>query len=505
MRVIDPVKFVALCWPDITLYDKQREVLYSVRDNDETFVPAGNALGKDFVAGLCALWFFVSRRPARVITTSVKQDQLDDVLWAEIRRFIDTSEVSLPIQYNHLHIRQVRKDGSLEPRSSLLGQVTRQGESLLGRHLERGENGEPTTLAIFDEASGIDDMAYESSDTWAHRKLVIGNPYPCSNFFFKGVKEGDREAKTNGHLYRHVIRIKAEDSPNVRLAQSEIAGGGFPTGEILVPGVIDYATYIKRREVWDEVRQCVGLDAEFYEGAEALLYPPDWLNRAETIGRELEGKPRIAKTIGIDPAQGGDSTVWAVVDHEGLIELVSRKTPDTSVITGDTLALMKQHDVEAGNVLFDAGGGGKEHADRLRRQGHPVRTVAFGETASPPLVKRMKTVNERVTEKEDRYIYKNRRAEMYGLLRAKLNPVNEPGFGLPEKYPELRRQLSPIPLMYDGEGRLELPPKNKRDPRSRKVTMTDLIGCSPDEADALVLAVFGLVVKAKQQIAGAVK
>lgn len=42
---VDPIAFVRLVWPKIKLYDKQREILYSVRDNDETVVPAGNMLG----------------------------------------------------------------------------------------------------------------------------------------------------------------------------------------------------------------------------------------------------------------------------------------------------------------------------------------------------------------------------------------------------------------------------------------------------------------------------
>ena len=66
----DPLKFVALCWPELTLYDKQREILLSVRDHLETFVHAGNELGKDFIAAIVAIWFFSSRQPARVITSS---------------------------------------------------------------------------------------------------------------------------------------------------------------------------------------------------------------------------------------------------------------------------------------------------------------------------------------------------------------------------------------------------------------------------------------------------
>ena len=56
MSIVDPVEFKKLCWPDVEFYDKQREIIYSVQDNDETIVPAGNMLGKDFVAdGLGAI------------------------------------------------------------------------------------------------------------------------------------------------------------------------------------------------------------------------------------------------------------------------------------------------------------------------------------------------------------------------------------------------------------------------------------------------------------------
>lgn len=506
-QIVDPIRFCELCWPEVNLYDKQREILYSVRDNYETVVPAGNALGKDFVAALCAIWFFVSRRPARVVTTSVKHDQLNDVLWGEMRRFIDTSAVNLPIQYNHMHIRQVRRDGSFVPLCELVGQVVNKGEALLGRHLPKDI---PRTLAIFDEASGIDDTVYASSDTWAHRKLIIGNPYPCSNFFYDGVKEGNKRNPVSdpirGNLHRNVIRIKAEDSPNVQLAFSQIRQGVSPTGEVVIPGVIDYATYANRREIWDEVRQCIGLDGDFYEGTQILLYPPEWLNAAETRADVLEDRRRVAKAIGCDPAEGGDSSCWAVIDELGLIDLISLKTPDTMAVPNTTLALMRKYNVSAERVVFDRGGGGKQHADLLRSKGHRVRTVGFGESPTDPgrFNRHMKTKDHRISIDETMYVYKNRRAEMYGLLSEAINPESDQPFSLPARFTELRRQLSPIPRLYDGEGRLYLPSKNKRSPNSREQTLVEMLGCSPDEADALVLAYFGYVTKPMRRIAGAV-
>jgi hypothetical protein len=491
-----------MCWPDIRLYDKQEEILYSLRDNDETVVPAGNGLGKDFVCGLAAIWFFCSRTPCRIVTSSVDQPQLRGVLWGEIRRFIQSSKIKLPLLVNDLMIRQ-QMNGVIEPRSYLIGRVTAKGEGLLGHHIERMNDNLPRTLVIFDEASGIDNESYEVSDTWSHRALIIGNPYPCSNFFFKGVKEGTKKSPF-GNFYRKVIKITAQDSPNIRLAEAQIEKGQEPTNEILIPGVVDFQTYTKRRELWDKQRQSVGLDATFYEGSEVRLYPPLWLDRAERIQATLKRNRSIRRTLGIDSAEGGDSTVWTVVDMLGIIHQLSLKTPDTSVIVGQTLALMAEFRVVATDVYFDRGGGGKQHADLLRKQGHKVNTVGFGEPASDRSYRRgMKTSQQRRTEDEHRYTYKNRRAEMYGILRDLLDPeFNEAGFGIPKELEDLRNQLQPIPKLYDEEGRMFLPPKDKRSKESTMVTLKQILGRSPDEADSTVLAVYGLFTKTLKPTAG---
>jgi len=74
MRVLasNPVHFVKFLWPDVTLYDKQKEILHSLWANDETYVPAANMMGKDFIAAYAILAFFLTRQPCRIVTTSVK-------------------------------------------------------------------------------------------------------------------------------------------------------------------------------------------------------------------------------------------------------------------------------------------------------------------------------------------------------------------------------------------------------------------------------------------------
>jgi hypothetical protein len=187
---LDPLKFGAVCWPQFSFYDKEAEVILSVRDNDETIVPAANMMGKDFVAGFIALWFFLAFKQCRVVSTSVKDDHLR-VLWGEIGRFIQSSVYPLtvekggPLIVHHRDIRKVNQTTGKECKISYLrGMVSEKGEGMAGHHAQ-------ATLAIIDEASGVDDVVYTQCATWAKRFLIFGNTNQCENFFRRMVEAGD--------------------------------------------------------------------------------------------------------------------------------------------------------------------------------------------------------------------------------------------------------------------------------------------------------------------------
>jgi hypothetical protein len=516
-QVIDPMKLKDRYWPDVTFYKQQEEIIYSVWENDETVVPAGNMLGKDFVAGFLVLAFFMSRHPCRVVTTSVKDDHLR-VLWGEIGRYIRNAKKPLdsrlggPLVVNHHELKKL-VGGSLCPISYVKGMVAAEGAAMQGHHAtaDAGSpfSGVPLTLFVADEASGVPDEYYTMATTWAKRVLIIGNTWPCENFFKRAVKGDPITGQAGGDIprpegrgfYRKIITIKAEDSPNVRLALSQQRRGVSVTNETIVPGVKGYEEYTKNRALWNNVQQCVSLDAEFYEGAEVKMFPKEWLDASAARALGLAGMPRQAKSMGIDAGEGWADTSWAVCDELGLIRLIAEKTPDSSKIIPRTIALLKEYGIDPKNVLFDRGGGGFQYAGIMREMGYNVRTVAFGEPTSPVLKGRgvVPILPVRIEQAEERYTYVNRRAEMYGLLRRRMDPsiMGNLVFAIPRKYHELRRQLAPIPISYDGEGRMYLLPKNKKGKDDKRVTLTDLIGRSPDDADALVLAVYGLVNKAR--------
>ena len=318
--------------------------------------------------------------------------------------------------------------------------------------------------------------------------------------------------------HRRVIRIRAEESPNVDLGLAERNAGLEPSHQELIPGVLTLREYDARRATWSQQRQSVGLDGLFWEGAEELLFPEAWLDAAATRALQLRGVVRVCKGIGIDPAEGGDKTAMCAVDEYGIIELVSKKTPDTSIIAGEALAFMKRHGLDRNpqRVCFDRGGGGKQHADALRAKGYDVRTVSFGTILNDPrkgnnLYQPFVVKREDV---EDRSTYKTRSAEMYDELSMLLNPVNERGFAIPydpngrlfgDVYVELRKQLLVYPRWYDEFGRMYLPSKSRRKDEAaakKQQTLTEMIGHSPDEADALALAVHAMFHCPKKPKAG---
>lgn len=578
--VMDPMKFARICWPKVTFYKQQQEIIYSVANNDETYVPAGNKLGKDFVAGFIVLWFFMTRRPCRIVTTSAKEDHLR-VLWGEINNYIDSAAVPMrvadggPLIVNY-HELKWEYEGKRCPLSYATGMVASDASiaAMQGHHVANVGDGIPRTLFVCDESSSVANEYMTMASTWMDRALVLGNTWPCENFFKWAVKGkpgtddmgGDiprpvkaGEAPGNRGYWRKVFRIKAEDSPNVRLALEEQARGLEPSGRIVVPGVKSWEEYQKNRRMWDAHQQCVSLDADWYEGSDVKLFPKDWLDRAYNLYRErvaesnrlfLENvelekkwqalnaqyrkakpkeagqywsqmqmisenielnkqaierakKTRVGKGIGVDPAEGGDNTAITCVDEDGVLELKTKKTPDTDVIAGEIIAMMTKWQVPANRVCIDRGGGGKQIADRLRKVligsqfGSRIRTVAFGEGVTMEPHRGTTSLEQRIEVAEERYTYVNRRAQMYGELSMLSN------FAIPPQYPQFRSQLAPIPKTRDGEGRLYLLPKGKKRPDSKEPTLTELIGHSPDEADSLVLAVHAMLHKDSRKMAGA--
>ena len=74
---------------------KQKEIMLSVRDNPRTVVPSGFGVGKTWCVARAALWFLYSFPNSLIVTTAPTWRQVENILWAEIRRQHQLS--SLPL------------------------------------------------------------------------------------------------------------------------------------------------------------------------------------------------------------------------------------------------------------------------------------------------------------------------------------------------------------------------------------------------------------------------
>ena len=256
--VLDPIQFKEMGWPQAKFYDKQLDMIYSVRDNNETIVVAGNQLGKDYTAGFIVVWYFLACWECRIVTTSVKDDHLD-VLWDEMRRWIESCQIDLPLDVKS---REIRKHVGASQISYIKGMVSQKGEGIAGHHAKR-------SLLVVDEASGSEDVVYEQASGWAKKKLVFGNPNDCQNYFRYSVKGrpgtndkgGDIKLPGSEHYHRKVIKISGMDSPNVRYAIARMQDGTYPPDPILIKndeqpwGVFSEKEFIKLKLAWADKAQ----------------------------------------------------------------------------------------------------------------------------------------------------------------------------------------------------------------------------------------------------------
>lgn len=198
----EPLIFKDALWPEVRFHEKQIEEILSVRDNVETYVHAGNMLGKDYVAAFIVWWFFVCHyKPpqagqtilteCRIVTTSVKDDHLD-VLWAEIAKFGASSRLPLLeslggpfVMTNHqlVHYSEKAMGNPMNYVKGMVAALDRK-ESLQGHHATHN-------LFLVDEASGVPDWVYEMGQGWMKKMLAFGNPNSCSNWWYRGCKSGD--------------------------------------------------------------------------------------------------------------------------------------------------------------------------------------------------------------------------------------------------------------------------------------------------------------------------
>lgn len=182
-------------------WHRQNEIVDSVRDNRETNVASGHAIGKDWICARVALWWLYSGEDSIVVTTATKRDQVEKILWGEIRSAHHGSRFPLGgvLQPAAPEIR-------IGPKWYAFGMTAKEENAFAGFHSRR-------VLVILDEAAGIAPFIFDAAEGCAagehDRILRIGNP-KCgpTHPFAKACALPDEPGK------RKTIVISSTETPN---------------------------------------------------------------------------------------------------------------------------------------------------------------------------------------------------------------------------------------------------------------------------------------------------
>jgi hypothetical protein len=416
-------------------WERQVDIMLSVRDNRRTAVPSGFAAGKTWVAAQTALWFLFAHMHSLVITTAPTWRQVENVLWAEIRRQHGQSRIQLGGRALRTHIR-------LDDDWFAIGLSTDDPTRFQGFHNEH-------VLVIFDEAAGVSRQVWEAAEgqmAGAHsRWLAIGNPVASSGAFYDACKSD---------LWK-VIRVSCLDTPNLK------------AGKVVYPKLVTPEWVSERRREWGEdspLYQSKVL-GQFPTASEHGLIPLAWVIAAnERIDAATNHyvPARDELRIGVDVARSGaDSTVFLLRDARRILEIESHHSLSITESTGRLHHFVARHGVAWRRVHIDVIGFGAGVVDILNEQNCYPKGVNFG--AGP----------------HDAERFANMRAECYWRLREALRPDIKDPLAIPADFGLLGSELASIEWHVTSSGKIILEPKEKLKQR---------IGRSPDHADALALS-----------------
>jgi len=147
----------------------QRDVLYDLAHNRLVSVRSGQGVGKTGLESWAALWFLCTRPFPKVVCTAPTMNQLYDVLWAEIAKWLSYSKVERLLEWTKT---KVYMKGHKE-RWFATAKTATKPENMQGYH-------EDYMLFIVDEASGVEDKILEAIlgmlSGPENKLLMCGNP-----------------------------------------------------------------------------------------------------------------------------------------------------------------------------------------------------------------------------------------------------------------------------------------------------------------------------------------
>lgn len=441
----------------------QQEALMDLAQNPKVAIKSGQGVGKTGLEAVALLWFLCCFPYPRIVATAPTKQQLHDVLWSEVSKWMNRSPLlSAILKWTKTYIYMV----GYEKRWFAVARTATKPENMQGFH-------EDNMLFIVDEASGVADAIMEAilgTLSGANNKLLMcGNPTKTSGTFFdafhadraqyKYITVSSRDSpRTNKENIASLDRKYGKDSNVVRVR----VDGEFPEEEndIFIP--ITWLDRSKDTEISDITAKAFGL----YRNASGILLPAD-----------TRGVSRIE--IGCDVARfGDDKTCIGYRVNEAAKIFKKYNGKDTNWTASNIAMLYKRlkeqfrFDGPIG-VKVDDGGVGGGVVDQLRSF---IRT-------EPSVYGDMIVLSVNFGQPVQHRYYADSTTYMMGVIRDLIAPYDDmgnphkPEIILPDDN-DLIGQLSCRKYFFTSNGKQKV--ESKEEMKKRGLA-------SPDEADCILL------------------
>lgn len=399
-------------------------------DKKRISVLSGHGIGKSTVLSWIIIWFLFCFEDAQVPCTAPTADQMHDVLWKEIKVWLDRMPVKTDEKGNETKLSDIFEwtTGYLRVKDRPDTWFARARTASKDRpEALAGVHGKHVLFAI-DEASGIIDDIFntaEGSLTGENTMVIMISNGTRSEGYFYESHNRDSDSWVN-------LQFSSEESP------------------------------IVKKDFVDRILEKHGVDSDEYRIRVKGLFPVvgsmddgGWVSLIEDnqVYGNSETKFTSRLRMGVDPAgDGDDQTVWVVRD-DFIERVVARERISTSKsIALKTLTLMEIYRINENDVYIDNLGVGANVAQEMAIVGKKrVRGVNWAEKA------------------DDEEVYFNKRAECYFRHREWTlagGMVNDA---------EIKRQLTQTKFKRNIRGKKQI--MEKKDLRK-------IMKRSPDDADA---------------------
>lgn len=255
--------------------DWQKQALMDLAESPKVAIKSGQGVGKTGMEAVALLWFLCCYPYPRIVATAPTKQQLHDVLWSEVSKWMSKSPLLSDIlKWTKTYIYMVGN----EKRWFAVARTATKPENMQGFH-------EDNMLFIVDEASGVADPIMEAilgTLSGANNKLLMcGNPTRTSGTFYDAfnvdrsiyrchtVSSADSK-RTNKQNIESLIRKYGRDS-NVVLVR---VFGEFPKQEDDVFIALSIVEHCCMLDLPDDVpikRISFGVDVARYGSDETVI------------------------------------------------------------------------------------------------------------------------------------------------------------------------------------------------------------------------------------------